>query len=144
MGDQPSLGPFIAEDGFLRRVDRRARIRDDIVHWQVFEPRSQETGLSFTYQHDSLKTDQGLTAYHRAKALPSGDLPGICKLTFHDLTQALEPPLAPRPERDHSDKEYGRLHCVTDCPRDQLHMVKMAKLATRNGVLRRFKRLRKK
>ncbi|MHC4091836.1 MAG: hypothetical protein ACYSVY_16480 [Planctomycetota bacterium] len=143
MGDQPSLGPFFAEDGFLRRVDRKRRIADDIVTWEAFKPRESEAHLSFTYEDDSLKTDEGLTAYHRAKALPRGDLPGICKLTFHDLTQALEPPLRPRPERDRSDEEYGHLHCVTDCPSDELHMRKMATLATRNGVLRRFIRHRK-
>ena len=145
MGDQANLGPFVAEDSFLRRIDRKRYVMDGgLVGWGVFQPREQEPSLSFTYQGEELKTDEGLSVYHEATALPSGDLPGICKLTFYDLSQSLDPPLPPRSEPDHADKDYGHLHCSTDCPRGQLHMEQMAKLASRNGLLRPFVRSRKK
>lgn len=145
MGDQTSLGPFVAEDSFLRHIDRKRYIADDdTLSREIFKPRAHEPSLSFTYQDAGLKTSGGLDEYQRRKALPSKDLPGICRLTFYDLTVALEPPLPPRGERNPDDTEYGHLHCSTDPPRGDVHMEKMAKLATRNGVARRFVRAPKK
>ncbi len=143
MGDQARLGPFIAEDSFLRHIDRKRRATADGVNWEVFKPRPAERSLSFTYQDVRLMSDSGLDEYRLDKAMPSGDLPGICKLTYYDLTEALEPPLPPRPRHDPEDPKYGDLHCETGLPRDQIHMEKMAKLATRNGVLRVFERGKK-
>jgi len=144
VGDQPSLGPFVPDDSFLRHIDRPRHVTDDSLSWEVFKPREQEDSLSFTYQDSRLRTEEGLQAYQCDKALPFGDFPGICKLTFYDLSQRLEPPLPPRPDWDRADEKYGHLHCVTDCPTRQLHMEQMAKLATRNGLLCRFVRTRKK
>jgi hypothetical protein len=139
VGDDSRLGRFIADDSFLRRIDRKNRITDDgLVMWQAFKPRDGESSLSYTYQDDVLKTAEGLRQYQIRKVLPSGDLPGACKLTFYDLTQALEPSLPPRPEEDHADPHYGCLHCVTDVPQDHVHMDKLAKLATRNGPVLPF------
>ncbi|GMU20993.1 MAG: hypothetical protein AMXMBFR13_10890 [Phycisphaerae bacterium] len=139
MGDDSRLGPFVADDSFLRRIDRKNRIRDGgLVTWEAFKPREDESALSFTYQDHSLKTDEGLRRYQTVKMLPSGDLPGACKLTFHDLTQSLAPPLPPRQEVDDGDPDYGHLHCVTDPPQSDIHMEQMAKLATRNGLVLPF------
>ena len=145
MGNQTSLGPFVAEDSFLRRIDRkRHAMADGLVSPEVFKPRAKESSLSFTYQDEQLKTGEGLNEYHEARALPSSDLPGICSLPFYDLSEAIDPPLPPRPEIDRADEKYGHLHCITDCPRDHLQMEQMAKLASRNGLLRPFVRARKK
>ncbi len=141
MGDNSRLGPFAADDSFLRRIDRKNRLtQDGIVSWQAFKPRDEEMSLSYTYQNDVLKTAEGLLRYQRDNVLSSGDLPGACRLTFYDLTEALKPPLPPRPEEDTQDTKYGLLHCVTDLPQDEIHMDKMAKLATRNGVVLPFVR----
>ena len=136
-----SLGPFVATDSFLRHVARERCIRAGLVTWEAFSDRHDT--LSFTFQNDQLRTPTGLDRYHRTKALPSGDLPGLCKLSFHDLTVSLEPPHAPRHDPISEDEEYGHLHCCTDPPRDQEHCEKMAKLATRNGVVREFVRHKK-
>lgn len=111
---------------------------DGTISWEVFRPREDEPSLSYTLQNESLRTSSGLEQYQRDKELPSGDLPGICKLTHYDLTEALQPPRPPRFEHDLADPKYGHLHCVTDRPHDDVHMEKMAKLATRNGLIRPF------
>jgi hypothetical protein len=138
VGEDSRLGPFVADDSFLRRIDRRRYLRDGVVSWEAFKPRDGEVSLSYTYQNSVLKTSEGLRQYQARKALSFGDLPGACKLTFYDLTQALEPPLPPRHETDDDDPDYGCLHCVTDPPRDPIHMEEMAKLATRNGPVLPF------
>ena len=138
MGGKASLGPFDPEDSFLRRVSTKAAIKDGTVGWRAFD--DQHPTLSFTFQDDDLQTGPGMQTYQRDKALPSGDLPGICKLTLYDLTESLRPPLPPRADRDPEDEKYGHLHCCTDCPVNDDHRRKMAKLATRNGILREFVR----
>jgi hypothetical protein len=145
VGDQPSLGRFVAGDSFLRHIDRRRHIAGDgTIAWGVFKPRSSELSLSFTYRDEALKMERVLDEYQQDKMLPHGDLPGICYLSFYDLTESLDPPLPPRSEPYPADEKYGHLHCITDIPRDEIHMEKMAKLATRNGVLRPFVRASKK
>lgn len=136
MGRQPSVGPFVADDSFLRHIAKRRYHRDGIISWEVFD--DDHPTLSFTFQDATLKTELGLDQYQRDKAFPSGDLKGICKLSFYDLTESLRPPLPPRGDPDADDREYGHLHCCTDRPIDQGHKELMAKLATRNGVLREF------
>ena len=144
MGYKPGLDSFVADDSFMRRIDRKRRVTNDgMVSWEVFKPREGEESLSFTYQNDPLKTEHGLTQYQIDRKMPSGDLAGICKLTFSDLTAILKPPLSPRQEDDNTDSKYGKLHCITDCPGDQIHMEQMAKIATRNGLLRPFIRKKK-
>lgn len=144
MGDQASLDPFVAEDSFLRRIDKKRYIAEGIIPWNVFDPRKNELTLSFTLRDERLETDEGLAKYRSDKALPSGDLPGICMLTFDDLTRGIKPPLPPRADHDHSDEIYGHLHCITDRPRDFDHAEKMAKLATQNGVLLPFVKAKKR
>ena len=117
-------------------------MRDGIVHWEAFDDRHPT--LSFTFQDQNLKTESGLYRYQRAKALPSGDLPGICKLSFWDLTESLEPPLPPWAEPDPEDNEYGGFHCCTDPPLDQTHKESLAKLATQHGTVLEFVRKPKK
>ncbi|MCK6483584.1 MAG: hypothetical protein HUU22_05645 [Phycisphaerae bacterium] len=146
MGDEPILKPFQPEDSFLRRVGKKRYLRDGgEVSFEAFRPRDGEASLSFTWQDESLRSEEGLDEYQRNNALrQSADLPGLCRLTFHDLTVSLSPPLPPRHDPDNADPRYGHLHCATDLPCDELHMEKMAKLATRNGLVRLFVRARRK
>lgn len=122
------LVPFVVEDGFLRRTDRKRYIKPDgVVSSEAFRPRPAEPTLSFTYQSPPLRSHEGIHQYQLDKVLPSGDLPGVCKLTFHDLTGLLTPPLPPRFQEDPNDERYGRLHCVTDLA-SQEQMELMAEL----------------
>lgn len=138
MGSRQGVVTFVSDDSFLRRIDRKRYVSDGTISADVFGPHTSETTLSFTYRDPCLKQESALGEYQDNNRLPSGDLPGVCFLTLHDLTSALEPPLPPRLEDDESDPIYGHLHCVTDCPRDHLHREKMAKLATSNGLLLAF------
>jgi hypothetical protein len=117
-------------------VDRKRHIKKGTVSPEVFE--DQHGTLSFTYQNERLRTEEGLDQYQRDKALKSGDLPGLCKLTFYDLTVTLRPKLLPRWHPVPEDEKYGRLHCCTDRPADDVHRRKMAHLAERNGIVRPF------
>ena len=136
MGAQPTLGPFVARDSFLRHVDREKRIKNGTVSQEVFKDKHET--LSFTYQNPVLRTKEGLVQYQQDKEFESGDLPGLCRLTFHDLTVSLQPPLPPRSDPVPEDKKYGHLHCCTDRPIDDVHRRKMAHLAERNGIVRPF------
>ena len=100
MGARDGVAAFAPDDSFLRRIDRKRHALDGIIATDVFKPRPNETTLSFTYQDASLRQEGALAAYQFSKRLRSGDLPGICRLTFHDLTIKLDPPLPPRPEQD--------------------------------------------
>ena len=141
MGGATPIGPFAAHDSFLRRISRpSAAKKDGTVGRRAFEARQNETSLSFTFQDETLKSSDGLDAYHIASKLPSGDLPAICFLTNDDLCVQLAPPLPPWHAPDPQDSAYGHLHCSTDLPVDQLHKEKIAWLATRNGLLRTFRR----
>ncbi len=119
----------------MRHVDRKNRIKNGTVSQEVFK--DKHVTLSFTYQDDALRTKDGLDQYQRDKEFPHGDLPGLCKLTFHDLTVALEPPLPPRPDPVSEDEKYGHLHCCTDRP-DETQRRTMAALAERNEIVRKF------
>jgi hypothetical protein len=89
-------------------------------------------------QAEGLTTPEGIDAYQKYHALqPSNDLPGICRVSFLDLVERLDPPLPPRSEPNVTDTVYGHLHCSTACP-DRLTMEKLAKLATVNGLLKPF------
>ena len=126
--------PFVAEDGFLRRTDRKRYIKPDgVISWEAFNPRKVDPTLSFTYQDHQLKDENGLQQYQLHNELKKhGDLPGICKLTFHDLTGLLTPLLPPRFQEDPDDERYSRLHCVTDLPASQEQMELMAELASQH------------
>lgn len=133
-------GPFQPTDPFLRRVDRRKWLtKNGVVAAGAFLPREGETSISFTFQDENLRLPPSLDTYWRANRLPSGDLPGLCTLTQHDLAEELESPLPPRHQPDPEDTVYGHLHCVTDCP-TATQAEQMALLATRNGVLRDLQR----
>lgn len=134
MGAQATLGPFVAEDSFLRHVDRKRHIKNGTVSHEVFKDRNET--LSFTYQDQTLRTEEGLTQYQRDKELAYGDLPGLCMLTFHDLTVLLQPPLPPRSDPVPEDEKYGHLHCCTDRPTDDVHRRTMAHLAERHETMR--------
>ena len=142
MGAYRVVGPFVADDSFLRHVDRKNRIRDGVVSQEAFKDKHET--LSFTYQDQNLKTEDGLDQYQRDKALPSGDLPGLVRLTFHDLATTLEPPLPPRPDPVPQDEKYGHLHCCTDRPTDDVQRREMARLAVRNGIVAEFVRKKKR
>lgn len=105
------------------------------MSWEAFKDSQPTPTLSFTLQNSELRTPAGLKQFQRDKAIPSsGDLPGICMLTYADLTDE-KINLPPRRDRDRDDEKYGHLHCCTDRPRHQLQMERMADLATKNGVL---------
>ena len=142
MGTRTALGPFVAEDSFLRHADRKRHIRDGTVSPDVFWDNHQT--LSFTYQDAGLRSEEGLDQYQRDKELPHGDLPGLCKLTFHNLTVELQPGLSPRSDPVPQDENYGHLHCCTDRPTDDVQRRRMAHLAERNGVVREFVPRRKR
>lgn len=138
MGVEASLAPFVNEDSFLRRFLKRGLTKEGTVSAGAFK--DQHETLSFTFQDDGLRTDKGLNDYHSAKVLPFGDLPGLCKLTFHDLTVSLKPPLPPRPDADPEDTKYGHLHCCTDQPSSDAQRTLMAYLAENHGIVRQFVR----
>ena len=130
------LGLFEVNDAFLRRIDRRRWIaRDGTIAPEAFLAREGESSLSFTYQGSGLRDNAALDDYQRVYRLPSGDLPGLCRLTYGNLTRDLETPLPPRHNPDDNDAVYGHLHYVTDCP-TRVQMEQMAMLATWNGVVR--------
>lgn len=141
MGNQASVSSFAADDAFLRHVHKRSLIKDDLVHAEAFE--DEHETLSFTLRAESLLSDEGIDQYHHDKALPSGDLPGLCQLYHRDFVDGVRPPLPPRHDPVPEDEKYGHLHCCTDRPIDRAHREQLAKLATRNRVLREFVRHRK-
>ncbi len=132
MAEPVAIDPFLPQDGFLRRTDRKNHIKDGVVFWEAFKPRLPRDldGLSFTYQNQELQSEGSLRQFQLHKALPLGDLPGVCRVTFGDLTGLLRPPLQPRVKADPDDERYGPLHCLTDLPASQEHMESMAKLAS--------------
>lgn len=133
MGGQGAIEGFRPDQYFLRRVDRIRRIRDGEVGWQAFKPRETDPALSFTFQTEELMTDKGLRNYQLYWELSSGDLPGICRLSYADLTRLGLPP-----RHDSQPNEpYGDLHCSTALPTME-QCVALAKLATLNGVVREF------
>jgi hypothetical protein len=127
-----AIGPFLPQDGFLRRTDRPNRIKGGLVFWEAFKPRMPHDtdGLSFTYQNHQLQNEDSLRQFQVDHELKLGDLPGVCRITFGDLTECLQPPLPPRSKADPDDKRYGGLHCLTDLPVSQEHMESMANLAS--------------
>ncbi|UCC30258.1 MAG: hypothetical protein JSU86_18920 [Phycisphaerales bacterium] len=135
MGARPTLGPFVDADSFLRHVDRKNRIRRGVVSHKVFKDKHET--LSFTCQNAVLRTGKGLDQYQRDKAFESGDLPGLRRLTFYDLTVRLQPPLPPRSDPNPDDERYGHLYCCTNRPSDD-QREKMAHLAEGNGIVRPF------
>ena len=132
---QKSLVDFLPNDSFLRRVTNKPGLfRQGIVPTEAFKPRGEEDALSFTFQHETLKSQTALEKYQLDCATPLGDLPGLCKLTFADLTIRVEPPLPPRYDPPKEPQKYGELHCVTDLPnKKQRHQ--MAALAAENGIV---------
>lgn len=130
------VGRFVAHDSFLRRVGRKGDIKNGIIAPAVFKDKHET--LSFTYQDDDLRTENGVSQYQLDKVLRFGDLPGLCRLTFRDLTVDVQPALPPRFVLDPDDEKYGRLHCCTDQPNGDEQCEKMAELALRNGIVREF------
>jgi hypothetical protein len=139
-----NLGPFVAEDSFLRHADRNRLFKDGTVSPEVFKLRKNDSTLSFTYQDESLRDETALDQYQLDKELLSGDLPGLCKLTWNDLTVSLDPALPARHDPNSIDEKYGHLHCCTDPPRDDEQCSVMASLADRNGIVREFIAKRKR
>lgn len=130
------VDPFVAHDSFLRRVGRKGDIKNGIIALAVFK--DKHVTLSFTYQDDDLRTENAVSQYQLDKVLGSGDLPGLCRLTFRDLAVEVQPALPPRFVCDPDDEKYGHLHCCTSQPSDREQQMKMAKLATLNGIVREF------
>ena len=128
--DQDIVTHFINDDGFLRRVSNAGSVKNGLVDEKAFKPRQDEKALSFTFQNESLQSDDAIRQYQLDNKFKSGGLPGIFMLTFGDLTVKLEPPLPPRRTPDRSDAKYGELHCSSDLPRDKDHREKLALLAT--------------
>lgn len=143
MVEAPGVDAFRDDDRFLRRIRFPDHIKRGLIQWRAFK--DKDARLSFTFQDESLSCDSGLDAYRRyvGDRYLSGDLPGICWLSFHGLVARLEPPLEPRHNPDPTDEVYGHLHCSTDQPRDRAHMDLMAKLVhdgEHGGLLRDYVR----
>lgn len=103
------------------------------MHWRAFKPRQGETTCSFTIQNDELRTDEGIERYRERKVTTEGIRPGICMLSFHELTERVKPPLVPRFDCDDQDPFYGESHYCTDAPdRDQQEV--MAFFASKHVV----------
>ena len=126
MGREPSLEPFANEDRFLRRVSKKRHIRRGLIQADAFD--DKHPTLSLTLEEQMVKGAAALDQYREYHVLPHGDLPGICALSYRDLTIDLEPPLPPREDPDSADLRYGHLHCCTDRPCDT-QREKMATLA---------------
>ena len=91
--------------------------------------------LSLTLRSGELESHDQLLEYRQCFPLDSGDLQGICTVSYVDLTARVEPPLSP--ERAPIDGAYGQLHCETELPTEDQQNT-LAKLATENGVLLDF------
>ena len=135
---------FAPDGSFLRRAAGRGSIASDVVHWRAFEPRVNEAELSYTFRSEELTAETAVDEYQQVKRLPSGDLPGICTLTFRNLARDITPALPPRHAIDFDDEHYGHLHCCTDLPPTRDVMEALAALATQNGVIRDFVRAKKR
>lgn len=138
MAARPLLRSFEDEDRFLRRVAYPDHIRRGLVHWRAF----RETGpsLSLTLQTGELRTEPGLELYQSRFRFQSGDLPGICWLSFLGLTKLVAPPLEPHWDSDETDPHYGHLHCCT-APPTKPQAERLAKLVNDDeygGLLRDF------
>lgn len=134
MGEQRGVGDFVAEDRFLRRTDRKGYIKERdgrfVVVWEAFKPRPNERDLSFTFQALQLQSEEALRQFQQDKELPeSGDLPGICRLSYANLN---DQSLPPRFKEDPDDTVYGKLHHVTDLP-SQPQMESLAAMASQNN-----------
>lgn len=125
---------FVDNDSFIRRTKGKNHIRNGVIKPAAFSD-NHET-LSLTYRNELLCTIEGVDEYQRKNQLPvSGDLPGLCMLTHHNLTKELNPPRPPRHEPEQTDPKYGHLHCVIDRPEDENHRSLMAFLAEKNTDL---------
>ena len=126
----------------MRRTSKPRMIKDGVVNWEAF--RDNHPTLSFTFRNRELSTEEGLDKYQVSNALDSGDLPGVCMLTYDDFKVSMVPPLEPRRETDIGDPNYGELHCVTDRPNDA-QCEAMAKLAIiHKNVIRELVKRRKR
>lgn len=135
---QAPLTTFAPQDEFLRRVRLRDHVKKGLVHWRAFK--DNDIRMSWTYRDETLKSDQGIDAYHEYFSELVGEpLPAI--LTFSCLgLGSIQPPLLPMHDPDPEDRKYGHLHCSTDSPRDKPHREMLAKLVN-DGVHARILRL---
>lgn len=120
---------------YIRRFAKKSAVqKDGTVMPPAFEPRQDEATLSFTLRDQLLETTSALREFQETKALPSGDLPGLCFLTHCNLIDDLNPPLPPWHSADKQDEAYGHLHYSTDLP-TLTQRNQMATQATHNGIL---------
>jgi hypothetical protein len=125
-----------ADEQFIRRFAKTTAVKKDrVVLPAAFEPRVEEAALSFTFRDETLQSREALLRYrHHFEIQPSGTLPGLCFLTYANLTEGLQPPLPPRYSDDETDPVYGHLHHLTDLP-SETQQNQMATQATQNGLL---------
>jgi len=125
-----------ADEQFIRRFSKKSAVKKDRqVLPAAFEPRIDERGLSFTLRDETLQSREALLRYRTYFQIQkSGDLPGLCFLTYANLTQGLQPPLPPRYSEYETDPVYGHLHHLTDLP-NETQQNQMATQATQNGLL---------
>ncbi len=139
MADRAALIPPTSGDWFIRRnpYNNGFKIRPAgvIVARKVF--RERHGSMSLTRQTEELTTAMALSDYQLAHQLPSGDIPGLCKVSYRNLVEDVRPALPPRFELDRNDDRYGHLHYVTEPPTEDQQEV-LAKLASENGILRGF------
>ena len=119
MADRPALTPLTNDDWFIRRNAYKNGFKVTpngvVVAGKVF--RESHGSMSLTRKTPELKTEAALKAYQLAHQLPSGDLPGLCSVSFKNLVEDVPPPpLQPRYELEIADDRYGHLHYVTEPP----------------------------
>ena len=135
------VGGEVPNEWFLRRIAFKRHLRPGqdgiVVHKNAFRGRLTESSLSLTLQDESLQSAESLRGYQSNCQLPSGDLPGVCRVSYQNLVVDVIPPLPPRPEPDPTDSLYGYLHYAIDLP-DEVQQQRLAVLATNNVVLLGF------
>lgn len=130
-------------DFFLRHISKKRQAPEGIIAPCAFELRRAELTLSLTFQSDRLKTDEDLRQYQEAKAIrPSGDLPGLCRVSYRNLVSDVDPPLEPELDKNPDDKVYGDLHYVTEPPDEEQRAVLAFHARNNGGLLRPFVRSR--
>ncbi|HWL92324.1 MAG TPA: hypothetical protein VNT79_02220 [Phycisphaerae bacterium] len=112
----------LADDAhLLRRIPYKSQAPRGVVTASAFRPKKLETSLSYYLRSELLEDKHSITQFAEHFKHPSGDLPGVCYLSCHQLRQVPPLQLNPRPDPildDPSEGIYGVLHCASNLPDD--------------------------